>query len=135
VLEQAYAAEFGLGRPPLKVERRILRSYTVDDTSPNDASWPEYDRQLGSRRRFCGGGHIWPNVAMSRGYGWRGGCSAADVPDVGVGSVEWFGLMLAAKFSDDVTRKKFVDLGVPRHWLRYFRLWILIPVVLTSVPD
>ena len=31
------------------------------------------------------------NVAMSRVYGWRGGCSAADVPDGGVGSVEWFG--------------------------------------------
>jgi len=34
-----------------------------------------------------------PNVAMSRGYGWRGGCPAADVPDVGVGSVEWFGML------------------------------------------
>ena len=34
---------------------------------------------------------ILPNVAMSRGYGWRGGCPAAVVPDVGVGSVEWFG--------------------------------------------
>jgi hypothetical protein len=32
-----------------------------------------------------------PNVAMSRDYGWRGGCSAADVPDGGDGSVEWFG--------------------------------------------
>jgi hypothetical protein len=32
-----------------------------------------------------------PNVAMSRGYGWRGGCPAADVPDAAVGSVEWFG--------------------------------------------
>jgi len=72
---------------------------------------------------------------MSRAYGWRGGCPAADVPDVGDGSVGWFGLTLAAKFSDDVTCKKFVDLGVPRHWLRYLRLWILIPVVLTSVPD
>ena len=34
-----------------------------------------------------------PNVAMSRGYGWRGGCPAADVPDVGDGSVEWFGIL------------------------------------------
>jgi len=31
---------------------------------------------------------------MSRGYGWRGGCPAADVPDVGAGSVEWFGRCL-----------------------------------------
>ena len=38
-----------------------------------------------------------PNVAMSRGYGWRGGCPAADVPDVGAGSVEWFGSL----FFDD----------------------------------
>ena len=38
-----------------------------------------------------------PNVAMSRAYGWRGGCSAADVPDVDVGSVEWFGSL----FLDD----------------------------------
>jgi hypothetical protein len=28
---------------------------------------------------------------MSHGYGWRGGCPEADVPDVGVGSVGWFG--------------------------------------------
>jgi hypothetical protein len=28
---------------------------------------------------------------MSRDYGWRGGCPAADVPDAAVGSVEWFG--------------------------------------------
>jgi len=34
-----------------------------------------------------------PNVAMSRVYGWRGGCSAADVPDGDVGSVEWFGML------------------------------------------
>jgi len=40
------------------------------------------------RMRFQG---LLPNVAMSRAYGWRGGCSAADAPDVGVGSVEWFG--------------------------------------------
>ena len=31
------------------------------------------------------------NVAMSRGYGWRGGCPAADVPDADVGSVECIG--------------------------------------------
>ena len=37
----------------------------------------------------------WPNVAMSRGYGWRGACPAADVPDVGDGSVEWFGPLSA----------------------------------------
>ena len=52
-----------------------------------------------------------------------------------VGSVECIGLMLAAKFSDNATRKKLVDLSVPRYWLRYLRLRILIPVVLTSVPD
>ena len=39
--------------------------------------------------------HQPPNVAMSRDYGWRGGCSAADVPDVGDGSVEWFGLFIS----------------------------------------
>jgi len=32
-----------------------------------------------------------PNVAMSRGYGWRGGCSAAAVTGADVGSVGWFG--------------------------------------------
>jgi len=31
---------------------------------------------------------------MSRGYDWRGGCPAADVPDVGAGSVEWFGSLV-----------------------------------------
>ena len=35
-----------------------------------------------------GYGCLLPNVAMSRGYGWRGGCPAADVPDEDVGSVE-----------------------------------------------
>ena len=34
---------------------------------------------------------MFADVAMSRGYGCRGGCPAADVPDVGDGSVEWFG--------------------------------------------
>ena len=37
---------------------------------------------------------------MSRGYGWRGGCPAADVPDVGVGSVEWFGKLKLGDFCD-----------------------------------
>jgi hypothetical protein len=46
-----------------------------------------------------------------------------------------FGLTLAAKFSDDVARKEFIDLGMPWHWLRNLRFGILIPVVLTSVPD
>jgi len=45
-------------------------------------------------RRWLNGVNFRPNVAMSRGYGWRGGCSAADVPDGGVGSVEWFGRIL-----------------------------------------
>jgi len=31
---------------------------------------------------------------MSRAYGWRGCCSAADVPDVGVGSGAWFGFFI-----------------------------------------
>ena len=30
---------------------------------------------------------------MSRGYGWRGGCSATAVSDGDVGSVEWFGCL------------------------------------------
>ena len=34
------------------------------------------------------------NVAMSRGYGWRGGCPAADVTDGDVGSVEWLGRVI-----------------------------------------
>ena len=31
---------------------------------------------------------------MSRGYGWRGGCSAAAVTDAGVGSVAWLGIFV-----------------------------------------
>jgi len=49
---------------------------------------------------------------MSRGYGWRGGCSAADVPDVGVGSVEWFGLWLC-RLAGNIQREIRANRSVP----------------------
>ena len=36
-----------------------------------------------------------PNVELIRAYGWRVGCAAAGVTDAGVGSVDWFGFLMA----------------------------------------
>jgi hypothetical protein len=55
-----------------------------------------------------------PNVAMSRVYGWRGGCSAADVPDVGVGSVEWFGSVLTANRRKSTYQRQIESIGLAR---------------------
>ena len=41
----------------------------------------------------------WPNVAMSRDYGWRGGCSATAVTGGVVGSVGWLGFLPLAEIS------------------------------------
>jgi hypothetical protein len=43
---------------------------------------------------------------MSRGYIWRGGCPAADVPDVGDGSVEWFGEIKSLFFRSAILLSK-----------------------------